>query len=144
MSGHLDGPKPPGPPDPPYIEGDLGAPSAEEFARRRGERFVPDGPMSSDVKRWTIRPSHWFGEGDDRGLALGTAEPRPETDSDPFEVVAAADFDRVVAERNALKEALGGVLRADGLLDQPYRGRQPVNEAERAALAAWRRTGDAR
>lgn len=35
MSGHLDGP-PPGPPDPPYIPGDLGAPSAEEFARRRG------------------------------------------------------------------------------------------------------------
>ena len=34
MSGHLDGP-PPGPPDPPYIPGDLGAPSAEEFARRR-------------------------------------------------------------------------------------------------------------
>ena len=35
MSGHLDGP-PPGPPDPPYIPGDMGAPSAEEFARRRG------------------------------------------------------------------------------------------------------------
>ncbi len=34
MSGHLDGP-PPGPPDPPYIPGDLGAPSAKEFARRR-------------------------------------------------------------------------------------------------------------
>ena len=47
MSGHLDdnlreplrpgdpGYRPPGPPDPPYIPGDLGAPSAEEFARRR-------------------------------------------------------------------------------------------------------------
>lgn len=35
MSGHLDGP-PPGPPDPPYIPGDMGAPSAEEFAHKRG------------------------------------------------------------------------------------------------------------
>ena len=39
MSGHLDGPRPPklpGPPDPPYIEGDLGSPSREEFDIQRG------------------------------------------------------------------------------------------------------------
>ena len=46
MSGHLDGP-PPGPPDPPYIEGDLGAPSREEFAhKRRSERPMSTTPLS--------------------------------------------------------------------------------------------------
>lgn len=44
MSGHLDGP-PPGPPDPPYIEGDLGAPSAEEFVhKRRSARAMSTTP----------------------------------------------------------------------------------------------------
>lgn len=69
MSGHLDdnlreplrpgdpGYRPPGPPDPPYIPGDLGAPSAEEFARRRGDvvqcsrcgQFSPPVPVTDDV-----------------------------------------------------------------------------------------------
>lgn len=37
-------PSMPGPPNPPYIPGDLGAPSREEFERKRGKGIEPFGP----------------------------------------------------------------------------------------------------
>lgn len=61
MSGHLDGPRPPklpGPPDPPYIEGDLGSPSREEFDIQRGAANA-DVPLSDDTaKRLTSAGRH--------------------------------------------------------------------------------------
>ena len=84
MSGHLDGP-PPGPPDPPYIPGDLGAPSAEEFARRRAsptpEEWNPYAP-SADWKpgqdTFTSQAAGIWAEGFAAGRAAATPDPPAE------------------------------------------------------------------
>ena len=68
MSGHLDGP-PPGPPDPPYIPGDLGAPSPEEFARRRASSEPrPENPYRTVHARMSPPGAAW-----DEGFAAGRA-----------------------------------------------------------------------
>ena len=137
MSGHLDdnlreplrpgdpGYRPPGPPDPPYIPGDLGAPSAEEFARRRASSEprpeVRDCPLMHGAAPCPMCAycPHGLTAGrgaDERCLECGAAvtEPRPEN---PYRTVHArmsppgaawdegfaacrAAFDAVVAERD--------------------------------------------
>ena len=68
MSGHLDGP-PPGPPDPPYIPGDLGAPSAEEFARRRASPEPERNPYAGKNGAHVARLATAWNEGFASGIA---------------------------------------------------------------------------
>ena len=81
MSGHLDGP-PPGPQDPPYIPGDLGAPSAEEFARRRAsptpeERnpYAPSADWKPGQDTFTSQAAGIWAEGFAAGRAAATPDP---------------------------------------------------------------------
>ena len=82
MSGHLDGP-PPGPPDPPYIPGDLGAPSAEEFARRRASPEPERNPYLAVspheiIQERADRLARCWDEGFAAGRAAATPTPSDE------------------------------------------------------------------
>jgi hypothetical protein len=132
MSGHLDGP-PPGPPDPPYIPGDLGAPSAEEFARRRA---TPE-PERNPQEGWTPTSD---------GPTIIYAHPEDYVWGDLVNeghrqnwtrLVPAAAFDAVVAERDKLLE-----LRevAAERYDSAW---HTMKDARDAAIAAGQKLADA-
>ena len=106
MSGHLDGP-PPGPPDPPYIPGDLGAPSAKEFARRRaGDRHMNDNPYpnASDTMHYELHTA--WDEGYAEGFAAGRAAATPDTRSKIHGTGNVPAPDRRASPDERLREAL--------------------------------------
>jgi len=124
VSGHLDGP-PPGPPDPPYIPGDLGAPSAKEFARRRAGLLRPAvAPAASPDPRV---PS---------GLPIGYGGPTVK--SDP--VALLAQVKAIVDEQLDEREGFGPwrrdqFMRIDALLRDVSPAVSPDERLREAA--AW-------
>ncbi len=129
MSGHLDGP-PPGPPDPPYIPGDLGAPSAEEFARRRAsptpeERnpYAPSADWKPGQDTFTAQAAGIWSE----GFAAGRAAERER-------ILALLGSDEVAdVNQRALFVSMEAIFDDD---DMPAAG--DYYRISRAALAAIR------
>ena len=154
MSGHLDGP-PPGPPDPPYIPGDLGAPSPEEFARRRASSeprpenpYAPSADWKPGQDTFTAQAAGIWQEGFAAGIArackiLDDAATNPEH---PYHDAAdLKDAARQIVGARAERDAAIAALReADELLRRvdPFTGTFAMGadseDLWRADVAAWR------